>query len=956
MLCGKPRRAARNPAHELTTKETALKHRPPTVNCLLVSLCSITLILTVAGSACVAAGTPVDPPAAPSETLRGGPLGAYGPAYADTPGAISISKRLGMAMPDGVAAVTLEPISNDALIAQDGPWNPANNPEQLHKALRYGVGRDIAPAAAAGQWLDGPEGTSLWVLDIRSPGAVGIRVHLRDVAMPPGAEVVAFAPETPGAAEGPFTDLGVLGTGVVWTPTTFGDTCRLEMSLPKGVARVVPFTIDSIQHIYRNLWEVMDPTAEIGTCHNDVTCFPAWANTAKACAGIGSISGGVSLYCSGTMLNTTSADQTPYWLTANHCLSTEAAANTAEIYWFYQTPTCNGTPPALGSVPRSTVATLVSANAATDHSLILIRGALPAGVYWAGWSSTRAAASAPLTAVHHPDGSWKRYSTGTYAGTGTYSGASAVRSNWNSGVTEPGSSGSGLFISSTQQLVGELFGGPSACGLAQASLYDWYGDFTVTYANYPTVSTALAGGTDDSSEPNNSCAGARALAGTSGTLAGRIVKFTSEDWYSISVPAAGSMTISLASITNAYGNVNLQLFTTCAGSPVAASSGTGSTETATYTNNTGAPVTLLARVYLATSVRNTYDLAWSSTGGGPTGPANDLCANAITVPAAGGTFSGSTVTATSDGTASCGGATAGNDLWYSFTAPAAGTLTLNTCGSAFDTVVSLFAACGGTQLSCGDDSAAGIGPCPSTTQSYLQQILTGGQSIRIRLGGYNGATGTFTLSASWVASGPTVPANDNCSGAITVSAGSPAATGTNAAATTSTGENPTCAAASKGIWYNFTAARAGSYTFNTEGSAQIDTVLTLYSGCGGTQLACDDDSGTGNLSALTTTLTAGQNIKVMIASYGATATGGGFVLNILAPALVACSLADIVDGGGVPPGDGTVDGSDFIAFINAFSAADPLADLVDGGGVPPGDGTVDGSDFVAFVNAFSAGC
>ena len=55
-------------------------------------------------------------------------------------------------------------------------------------------------------------------------------------------------------------------------------------------------------------------------------------------------------------------------------------------------------------------------------------------------------------------------------------------------------------------------------------------------------------------------------------------------------------------------------------------------------------------------------------------------------------------------------------------------------------------------------------------------------------------------------------------------------------------------------------------------------------------------------------------------------------------------------------GDGTVDGDDFIAFINAFSAGDLAADVVDGGGLTPGDGVVDGSDFVAFINAFGAGC
>jgi len=72
----------------------------------------------------------------------------------------------------------------------------------------------------------------------------------------------------------------------------------------------------------------------------------------------------------------------------------------------------------------------------------------------------------------------------------------------------------------------------------------------------------------------------------------------------------------------------------------------------------------------------------------------------------------------------------------------------------------------------------------------------------------------------------------------------------------------------------------------------------------------------------------------------------------------AC-LADLV-ADGAPGRDGTIDGSDFIAFINSFAIGDaeidPAADICDGGGTPPGDGTIDGADFVAFINAFAAGC
>jgi hypothetical protein len=76
----------------------------------------------------------------------------------------------------------------------------------------------------------------------------------------------------------------------------------------------------------------------------------------------------------------------------------------------------------------------------------------------------------------------------------------------------------------------------------------------------------------------------------------------------------------------------------------------------------------------------------------------------------------------------------------------------------------------------------------------------------------------------------------------------------------------------------------------------------------------------------------------------------------------ACLQADVAGGGesGLEP-DGTVDGSDFVAFINSFSigdaAVDPIADVA-GGGLTgdDADGTIDGTDFIAFINAFAIGC
>ena len=48
-------------------------------------------------------------------------------------------------------------------------------------------------------------------------------------------------------------------------------------------------------------------------------------------------------------------------------------------------------------------------------------------------------------------------------------------------------------------------------------------------------------------------------------------------------------------------------------------------------------------------------------------------------------------------------------------------------------------------------------------------------------------------------------------------------------------------------------------------------------------------------------------------------------------------------------GDGTLDLFDFLAYVNAFNAADPAAEC-------NGDGSLDLFDFLCFVNAFNAGC
>lgn len=121
------------------------------------------------------------------------------------------------------------------------------------------------------------------------------------------------------------------------------------------------------------------------------------------------------------------------------------------------------------------------------------------------------------------------------------------------------------------------------------------------------------------------------------------------------------------------------------------------------------------------------------------GGGNDECAGAVAlVEGANGPFSnvGST---TSAPTWPCGNG--GSDLWFSYTADCTGTLTVSTCtGTGFDTTLQIFS--GGcanlSSLACNDD-ACGV-------QSRVQVAATVGTTFLIRVGGFGGATGTFSLA------------------------------------------------------------------------------------------------------------------------------------------------------------------------------------------------------------------
>jgi murein tripeptide amidase MpaA len=118
--------------------------------------------------------------------------------------------------------------------------------------------------------------------------------------------------------------------------------------------------------------------------------------------------------------------------------------------------------------------------------------------------------------------------------------------------------------------------------------------------------------------------------------------------------------------------------------------------------------------------------------------AEDSCAAAQLACA--GTYYGTTVGATLDGSCSCAESATAPDGWYFYRPYGNGYFTASLCGSSFDTVLSIHSACPGTEaneIACNDDYCGG--------QSSLTIFVSSGHPYWIRVSGADSAAGTFQL-------------------------------------------------------------------------------------------------------------------------------------------------------------------------------------------------------------------
>ncbi len=331
--------------------------------------------------------------------------------------------------------------------------------------------------------------------------------------------------------------------------------------------------------------------------------------------------------------------------------------------------------------------------------------------------------------------------------------------------------------------------------------------------------------------------------------------------------------------------------------------------------------------------------------GAPVGPPNDNCADATVAIVGNNPFdtTGSSTDGQNPTDPSCGAFGAGffNDVWFSFTAPAAENYTVSLCSAAtWDTRIDIYDSCGGALVVCNDDF------CELTSEVTL--AATAGTSYRIRIGGYGAANfgdGDMVISSGGGGGGG--GEGLSCAEAVVLPMG---ATAFNRVGATvdldhagfcdmgqfGTDTNFNC------IFYTFTPTQAGLYTFSTCNTANHDTRLSVQTTCeANSVVACNDDGVgcAGFTSIMTAQLDCDIEYIIALGGYSATTPTGTGTLTVSVETPVNCSPVCLGDFNN----DGIRNGADLATLLSAWGTA---------GGDLNGDGLTNGADLAFLLSGW----
>jgi len=337
-----------------------------------------------------------------------------------------------------------------------------------------------------------PDGTTVRQIGICSPGAYSINLLLRDFEIPPGGKLFVYNANY-SFVVGSFDYRNNSSDKILPIQPVAGDSIIVEYSEPADVPFKGHFVISEVNHDYRDIFR-REPASDNATdyaCMPDVFCSGA-ADIAIRSTVMVIINGGTA--CTGSLLNNTADDGTPYLLTSSHCFcsptiiqnmdSFNQKAKTIIVFFNYNRPVCDANIKMKGSEEMSlsgAVSRAILQN--KDIALLELQNSPPNyyNVYYSGWSMDTVGGKKQNTNIHHPSAAVKKYgmtdkNVGLVRDQATIAllgdpnkglpGIDATSlweiPSWTIGSTYSGSSGSPLF-DENNFIIGGLTGGSSEC-------------------------------------------------------------------------------------------------------------------------------------------------------------------------------------------------------------------------------------------------------------------------------------------------------------------------------------------------------------------------------------------------------------------------------------------------------------------------------------------------------------
>jgi hypothetical protein len=667
-----------------------------------------------------------------------------------------------------VPTVTMPPVDvqsmldEDALAGKDVP-------------LRFAAELDVSlNLSSSGVWETLASGDRVWRLRISSPGALTLGLLYDQWYLPKGGELWIYNDDR-NMVIGAFTSFNNWEDGTNITQPVKGNAITLEYLQPMDVRAQSILSIYQVCHGYRDVFSrarALDAFGSSGSCNNNINC-PEGATWQSEKRGVCMILSGGSRICTGSLINNTALNQTPYFLTANHCLGGE----TSWVFMFnYESATCSN----VDGPTNQTVAnaTLRATWATSDFALLQLSSSVPStySPYYNGWNRVNTASTSSVC-IHHPSGDIKKISFDNNAPTS--SGWYTTGDNhwkilaWDDGTTEPGSSGSPLF-DQNHRITGQLHGGDATC---TNNVNDYFGKFATSWAGGGTNSTRVSNwlnpagtapntlnglnGTGGGGAPvNDLCPGTAISAlpySQSGSTASannnytNCVGVTSKDVvYNMTLTSCMNVTVSLCGSGYDTG-LGVRNGGACPGSTQVAcnddysSCGTGSQ--VSFQAAAGTTYYIIVHGYSSYSGNFTLNV----TGTACSSANNDVCPG-ITINSTPYSHTDNTCNKANNYTNCVGSAS--RDAVYTLNVPTARSITVSLCGATWDTGLGVrrSGSCPGTiQVACNDDATCNGA---SSRQSKVTFSASANTNYYIIVHGYSTYCGAYTLSITSPSANP----------------------------------------------------------------------------------------------------------------------------------------------------------------------------------------------------------